>query len=276
MGTAVALRVEPIEPTIGGEVRGADLRRPLAPEVAGALRAALLERKVLIVRAQHLAPDELETFTRHLGEPFRRDKGYAGPSTFGGNSFVGTVGPTPPGRRPTTWHQGGTWQEQPLAFELLTMVVVPQVGGATLYADLQAAFEDLSLPMQQMLTSISGAHSTQVTPFGRAADSGDTFDPTDYIEHPLVVTHPETGRRGLYLTSRITHLVGIPKDEGAAILGFLRTHASKPDYQLRHRWEAGDLVIWDNRSVWHRAVDDYGDEERWGYKTAVVGTWRPA
>ena len=66
------------------------------------------------------------------------------------------------------------------------------------------------------------------------------------------------------------------EDEGAALLSFLRSHAAKPDYQFRHRWSAGDLVVWDNRSVWHAAIDDYGDAERWGYKTAVLGNWRPA
>jgi taurine dioxygenase len=237
---------------------------------------ALLERKVLVFRAQHLSPDELEVFTRQFGEPFRRDEGYAGPRTYGGNPVVGAVGPTPPGRRPTTWHLGGTWQEHPLAFELLTMAVVPPVGGATIYADLQAAFDDLSRPMQEMLMQLRAAHSRQVTPSGRAFDSGDVFDPTDFVEHPLVVRHPETGRRGLYLTSRITHLIAIPKDEAAAVLAFLRSHATNADYQYRHRWTAGDLVVWDNRSVWHRAVDDHGDAERWGYKTAVLGDWRPA
>jgi taurine dioxygenase len=270
------MTVEPLEPTIGAEVHDVDLRAPLDAETVAALRAALLDRKVLAFRAQHLSPGELEAFTRHLGEPFRRDDGYTGPKTYAGNSFVGTVGPTPPGRRPATWHMGGTWQERPLAFELLTMVVVPAVGGATLFADLQAAFDGLSAPMQGMLTQIRAAHSRQVTPTGRGFDCADVFDPTDVVDHPLVVVHPETGRRGLYLTSRITHLVGIPKDEGSALLAFLRSHAVKADYQYRHRWTAGDLVVWDNRSVWHRAVDDYGDVERWGYKTAVIGDWRPA
>jgi taurine dioxygenase len=265
-----------LEPTIGGEVRGADLNQELDATAVSVLRSWLLERKVLVFREQHLSPDALERFTRYLGEPFRRDDGYAGPKTFGGNPFVGSVGPTPAGKRPTAWHIGGTWQPSPLAFELLTMVVIPPVGGATLFGDLQAAYDDLSRPMQQLTSSLTAAHATQVAPTGRSFDVGEVFDPTDFVEHPLVITHPETGRRGLYLTSRITHLVGIPKAEGQAILGFLRAHASGTDYQFRQRWSAGDLVVWDNRAAWHRAMDDYGDIERWGFKTAVLGGgWIP-
>ena len=92
--TARSLGVEVLEPTIGAEVTGIDLRRPIAPDGVDQLRRLLLERKVLVFRAQRLSPDELEQFTRYLGEPFRRDDGYAGPKTFGANPFVGTVGPT--------------------------------------------------------------------------------------------------------------------------------------------------------------------------------------
>ena len=92
----------------------------------------------------------------------------------------------------------------------------------------------------------------------------------------MVLTHPETGIKGLYLTSRITHLIGVPRPESDALLAFLRQHASGVNYQYRNHWNAGDLVIWDNRSVWHYAVDDYGDQERWGLKISIEGgDWRP-
>ena len=271
-----SVEIVALEPTIGGEVRDVELRDELSSALAGELRGALLDRKVLVFRQQHLSPDELERFTRYLGEPFGRED-YAGPDTFGGNKFVGKVGPTPPGARPTTWHIGGTWQRNPLAFELLLLAVIPETGGATLFADLQAAFADLSEPVQQLVSRLPAAHSTQVVPSGRSLPSGDVFDPSHWVEHPLVIRHPETGVRGLYLTSRVTHLIGVSQSESAALLGFLRAHASSPKYQYRHRWTAGDLLVWDNRAVWHCAVDDYGDADRWGYKTAVVGDgWVPS
>src|SRR5688500_11476043 len=127
------VEVVALEPTIGGEVRGVDLHDELPCALVGELWRELLERKVLVFRGQHLSPDELEHFTRYLGEPFGRED-YAGPDTFGGNRFVGKVGPTPAGARPTTWHMGGTWQASPLAFELLLLAVVPETGGATLFA----------------------------------------------------------------------------------------------------------------------------------------------
>src|SRR5678815_2050139 len=120
------------------------------------------------------------------------------------------------------------------------MVVVPPVGGGTLYADLQEAYDDLSPAMQEYCGGVKAAHSTQTTPFGRGLTSGDVFDPTDFVAHPLVVTHPETGRKGLYLSSRITHLIDIPTDESTAMLAFLKAHASGPTYQFKMQWNAGD------------------------------------
>jgi taurine dioxygenase len=102
------------------------------------------------------------------------------------------------------------------------------------------------------------------------------YDHAEFIDHPLVLKHPETDIRGLYLTSRITHVLGIPRAQSDALLAFLRQHASGVNFQYRNRWNAGDLVIWDNRSIWHCAVDDYGDQERWGLKISIEGgDWRP-
>jgi taurine dioxygenase len=115
------------------------------------------------------------------------------------------------------------------------------------------------------------AHSKQVNP-----SACGHHDETEFVDHPLVLTHPETGIKGLYLTSRITHLLDIPRAESEALLAFLRQHASHVSFQYRNRWNAGDLVIWDNRALWHYAVDDYGDQERWGLKISVEGgDWRP-
>ncbi|HYQ29193.1 MAG TPA: TauD/TfdA family dioxygenase [Polyangiaceae bacterium] len=257
-----------LEPTLGGAVAKLDLHQPLDAQRVAALRAALLERKVLVFRQQHLSPDELVRFATYFGEPFGSpDYAYG---HYEGHDKIVKIGPSPVGSRPSNWHQGGTWKANPWAFELLQLAVVPPVGGATLYADLQAAHRDLSAPLQSLVGGLRAAHSKQVKP------SRGQYDASDYVEHPLVLTHPETGVKGLYLTSRITHLIGLPRAESDALLAFLRQHASGVNYQYRNHWQAGDLVIWDNRSVWHYAVDDYGDQERWGLKISIEGgDWRP-
>jgi len=264
-----SIEVKALEPTLGGVVSNLELHEPLDAQRVTALRAALLERKVLVFRQQDLTPEELVRFATYFGEPFGSpDYAYG---HYQGHDKIVKIGPSPVGSRPSNWHQGGTWKANPWAFELLQLAVVPPVGGATLYADLQAAYRDLSAPMQSLLSGLRAAHSKQVKPLSRGH-----YDGSDHVEHPLVLTHPETGIKGLYLTSRITHLVGIPRAESDALLAFLRQHASGVNYQYRNHWTAGDLVIWDNRSVWHYAVDDYGDQERWGLKISIEGgDWRP-
>ena len=264
-----AFEVKPLEPTLGGAVSKLDLHKPLEASRVAALRAALLERKVLVFRGQSLTPEELVRFASYFGEPFGSpDYAYG---HYEGHDKIVKIGPSPVGSRPSNWHQGGTWKANPWAFELLQLAVVPPVGGATLYADLQAAYRDLSAPLQTLVSGLRAAHSKQVKPISRGH-----YDGSDYVEHPLVLTHPETGIKGLYLTSRITHLIGIPRPESEAVLAFLRQHASGVNYQYRNHWNAGDLVIWDNRAVWHYAVDDYGDQERWGLKISIEGgDWRP-
>jgi alpha-ketoglutarate-dependent taurine dioxygenase len=261
--------VTPLEPTLGGEVDDLDLHQPLADAAVAALRAALLERKVLVFRKQGLSPTELQRFATYFGEPFGSpDYAYG---HYEGYDKIVKIGPSPVGQRPSNWHQGGTWKSNPWAFEMLQLVVVPPVGGATLYADLQAAYNALSRPLQTLVRGLRAAHSKQVKPSSRGR-----HEDNDYVEHPLVLTHPETGVKGLYLTSRITHLLDLPRAESEALLAFLRQHASGVSYQYRNHWNAGDLVIWDNRSVWHYAVDDYGDQERWGLKISIEGgAWRP-
>jgi taurine dioxygenase len=262
-------RVKPLELTLAGEVENINFQQPLDASTVKSLRAALLERKVLVFRRQNLNPEQLQQFASYFGEPFGSpDYAYG---HYEGYDKIVKIGPSPVGQRPSNWHQGGTWKANPWAFELLQLAVVPAVGGATLYADLQAAYAGLSTPLKTLVGALRAAHSTQVKPTSRGR-----HDETEWVEHPLVLTHPETGIKGLYLTSRITHLIGIPRPESDALLAFLRQHASGVNYQYRNQWNAGDLVIWDNRSVWHYAVDDYGDQERWGLKISIEGgDWRP-
>jgi alpha-ketoglutarate-dependent taurine dioxygenase len=270
LAPGIALDVRPLQRTLGGAVHGVDLHEQLDVATVAALREALLERKVLVFPDAHLNPAGLERFARYLGEPFS-DPAYAY-GTIAENPFVVALGPSEPGHRASSWHQGGTWKENPWFFELLQLNVIPDVGGDTLWADLQAAYRDLSDPLKDYVEQLHTAHLRAVVHPRNPVDRD-----APHVIHPLVLSHPETGEKGLYLTSRITHIVEVPPAESDAVLGYLRAHASHANYQFRHRWTAGDLVVWDNRATWHYAVDDYGDDVRHGHKISIEGgDWRPA
>ena len=158
-------------------------------------------------------------------------------------------------RRPATpsiWHVGGMWRTPPFNIESLTYQVVPDVGGKTLWADLQAAYDGLSAAVQQLLESVSAVYSAY-------PGDGTTYRPavTETVEHPVVRTHRHTGRKGLFLSSSAQRLTGIEPAEGAALLPFLLAHASSPNYSVSFGWQPGDFVIWDNLATWHFAVNDY-------------------
>ena len=150
------------------------------------------------------------------------------------------------------WHVGGTWRNPPFNIESLTYQVVPEIGGHTLWADLQAAYDGLSEPVKQLLESVNGVYS---------ADPGDgTYNRppvTETVEHPVVRTHRHTGRKGLFISTSALRLTGVTDAESKALLPFLLAHASSPNYTVSFGWKPGDFVLWDNQATWHYAVNDY-------------------
>ena len=248
-----AVRTAPYEvhrasPVLGAEIVGVDLNDELDDETAERLRADFSEHKVLVFRDQHLSPDAHVRAVSIFDEPFDHPLWrYRHPD----NRLVYVFDLDKAGGA-ATWHVGGTWRNPPFNIESLTYQVVPEVGGRTLWADLQAAYDGLSEPVKELLESVSAVYS---------AYPGDgTYDRppvTETVEHPVVVAHRDTGRKGLFISSSAIRLTGIEPAEGAALLPFLLTHASSPNYSVGFGWKPGDFVIWDNRATWHYAVNDY-------------------
>jgi len=187
----------------------------------------------------------------------------------------------------TSWHSDNSFFERPTAFTLLYGEVVPPVGGDTLFASMERAFETLSEPMRRFLAPLRAVHGA-----GRAYDprvTGDakyrgaapiTYRYSDAVhaqaEHPVVRTHPESGRRSLYVNPMFTErILGLAPHESEALLAMLYAHAVRPEFTCRLRWRPGTLAIWDNRSVQHYAIDDYAEHERVMYRVTVAGE-RPA
>jgi alpha-ketoglutarate-dependent taurine dioxygenase len=240
--------VRPAGPLIGAEIDGVDLSGSVDDATAEALREAFWTHKVLVFRGQNLTPLQQVEAVRIFDEPFDHPKWlHRHPDS----RLVYTFDLQKAGRA-AHWHVGGAWRNPPFNIESLTYEVVPEVGGHTLWADLQAAYDDLSDPIKQLLESVKGVYSSY---------PGDgTYDrpPVDEtIEHPVVRTHRHTGRKGLFLSSSTLGLTGVTEAEGKAVLPFLLAHASSPNYVVGFGWNPGDFVIWDNQATWHYAVDDY-------------------
>ncbi len=238
----------PASPLIGAEITGVDLTQPVGEDTAQALREAFYTYKVLVFRGQDLSPRQHVEAVRIFDEPFDHPLWvHRHPDS----RLVYTFDLEKAGRA-AHWHVGGTWRTPPFGIESLTYQVVPEIGGHTLWADLQAAYDGLSEPVRELLESVSGVYG---------ADPGDgTYDRvrgTETVEHPVVRAHRHTGRKGLFLSEGIQRLSGVTEAEGRALLPFLLAHASSPDYTVSFGWKPGDFVLWDNLATWHYAVNDY-------------------
>lgn len=240
--------IRPASPVLGAEVVGVDLSRGVDDATAAELREDFWRYKVLVFRGQHLTPDAHVEAVRIFDEPFdhplwlhRHDD----------NRLVYTFDLEKAGNA-AQWHVGGVWRTPPFNIESLSYGVVPEIGGKTLWADLQAAYDGLSAPLQQLLESVRAVYSAY------PGDGTPNRPPvTETVEHPVVLTHRHTGRKGLFLSSSAIRLTGIEPAEGAAILPFLLAHASSPNHSVSFGWQPGDFVIWDNLATWHYAVNDY-------------------
>ncbi len=241
--------VRPASPVLGAEIDGVDLATGVDGETAERLRAAFWEHKVLVFRDQHLSPDAHVEAVRIFDEPFdhplwryRHDD----------NRLVYVFDLEAAGGA-AHWHVGGTWRTPtPFTIESLTYQVVPAIGGNTLWADLQAAYDGLSAPVQELLESVAAVYGAY------PGDGTDVRPPvTETVEHPVVRRHRHTGRKGLFLSASALRLTGVSASESAALLPFLLHHASSPNYSVAFGWQPGDFVIWDNLATWHYAVNDY-------------------
>ncbi|MEV1093706.1 TauD/TfdA dioxygenase family protein [Streptomyces microflavus] len=260
-----ALEIRRVGPRIGAEVIGVDLTRPVDGATADRLREAFEEHKVLVFRNQHLTPDQHVEAVSIFAEPFDHPtavKDAANPLVYPYN--VRQTG------KASQWHIGGLWRSPVFAVESLTYEEVPELGGHTLWADLQAAYDDLSEPFKVLLASVSAVYDADPQNY---AQGKKRTAAAETVEHPVVLEHPLTGRKGLFISTSALRLTGVTPEEGKVLLDHLLRHASSPDYTIRFGWNPGDFVLWDNRATWHYAVDDYGDGARVYRK--VIGVERP-
>ena len=276
-----ALEVRPVAGRLGAEISGVDLSKPLDGTSFEAIHAAFLDHAVIFFRGQRLSRDEQLQLARCFGEPEVHpiaDGMQEHPEVIrvlkpaGEEAFFGT-----------SWHTDNSFFERPSALTILYGEEVPPYGGDTVFASMQAAYESLSQPMQAFLEPLLAVHGAASAydprTTGDAKYRGEaaityTYSDAIYdeVEHPVVRTHPETGRRSLYVNPMFTQrIVGLAPNESEAVLDMIHAHATRPDFTCRFRWEPGSVAIWDNRCVQHYAVDDYRDFERVMYRVTIQG-----
>jgi taurine dioxygenase len=176
------------------------------------------------------------------------------------------------------WHTDVTFVENPPLGSILNAIVIPEAGGDTLWADTNAAYEGLSQPFKDLVDGLTAIHDGTnsfgklLNVVGKGEWDGKEFTELVPVEHPVVRTHPETGRRSLFVNPGFTvRIKGLTFKESDTLLRFLYNHMATPEYVVRYRWEPGDLGFWDNRTTMHYAIGDYGDAHRVIQRVTIKG-----
>jgi len=277
--------IQPVSPHIGAEVIGADLSQPVGDNLFRELHQAWVDADgLLVVRDQQITPEQQIAFSRRFGElASAGDNPVIQKYTLPGYPEIFRVSNKkqdgePPGREDagTYWHADGTWQTFPSKASILYGIEIPRVGGNTMFADLYQAWETLTPTLQRMIDGLKAVHAmanADGTSFEREfTGKGDVVAAKTAV-HPLVITHPDSGRKALFVNRGYTaQIVGLSRPESDALLGFLFQHSTAPELVYRHNWRPRDLVIWDNRCTAHYAIPDYkAIGERYLHRTSVKG-----
>ncbi len=273
------IRIEPMAGLIGAEVHGADLREPLDEATFAAVHQALLGHLVIFFRDQAITPAQQVAFGRRFGElhihpyiPSLPEQ----PEVIQLKSKAD--GPGNMAYQSNTWHTDLTYEAEPPKASILRAVQVPDAGGDTLWLNLCAAYEALSPPLREFVTGLTAIHNI-VTSMPEdfldqewAASQLQRMRQTSpAVAHPVVRTHPETGRRCLFVNRNFTsHIQGFTRRESDRLLALLFEHIQHPEFQVRFRWRANSIAMWDNRCTQHRALVDYRSQ-RIMHRVTVAG-----
>jgi taurine dioxygenase len=275
MGTNV-LDVRPLSGALGAEILGIDLAHDLGEETVAAVRAAWLEHLVIFFRQQTLSAAQFLQAASRFGEPVEYPfvKGLEGfpqitpvikleheKINFGG-----------------LWHSDTAYLERPPMATMLIARETPPRGGDTLFANMYRAYETLSEGMRRMLDGLVVVNSSAKadvtrTREDRVRDSAKNDARQEYVaEHPVVRTHPETGRKALYANGgHALRFRDMTVEESAPLLSYLFSHATRPEFTCRFRWEVGSIALWDNRCTQHNPVNDYYGFRRVMHRVTLKG-----
>jgi taurine dioxygenase len=274
----MAYTIAALSPHTGAEVRGVDLTKPLDPETRAALNRAFVTHHVLVVRDQKYQPEDFLEAVQVFGQLQPHDKKELHVPGFPQMYFVSNE-QTVPGKRyisGETFHTDHSNHPAPPKATILYPVSLPSHGGDTQYVNMHLAYDELPEAMKRRIDGLKALHvylskysPRELKPLNE--ESLKAMPPPGL--HPLVRIHPENGRKALFLNPvRIESIVGMPDDEALDLVAELMAHATQKKYEYRHQWQYGDMVLWDNRSVMHKANPDYDmNERRYLYRLMLKG-----
>ena len=269
------LEVDALTPHIGAVVDGVDLSEPLSNEQAQDIHDAWLDWKVLVFRDQHIDREQHKAFARRFGSLHVHPMQHI----YKGDPEILTVKTTrdSPYTAGDGWHTDVTCDEIPPLGSMLYMTETPESGGGdTLFADMYLAYEMLSEPMRAFLEGLAAVHDGAL-PYVGSYKSTPPEGGYPRNEHPVVVRHPGTGRKVLYVNRAFTaHIAGLSRAESKALLNMLYRHIdSTPRLWCRVEWAPNTLTFWDNRCTQHHAIWDYYPHSRYGERVSIMGKERP-
>lgn len=278
----MGIKIVPTNAAIGAEIKGVDLSQPLDDETFSDIEAAFDTHGVIFLRDQRITPELQVAFCAQFGECAvnhnAKDFGIDGnPEIYLISNIEenGRAIGTP--RAGSEWHTDMSYAKRPARATMLYAVEVPELNGLSLgdteFANTAAAWDVLPDPMKDKLDGLNGIFDFRGRKRGRKISEAAIAEHPP-VEHPIVRTHPRTGRKGLYIMRNdCTGIIGLEEDEAQALIGALADHITRPEFVYRHRWRVGDVVVWDNCTAQHKAVIDYDlPHRRLMWRTTVKGS----
>ena len=272
------MEVRPISGALGAEIFGVDFAAGVDSETFDCIRATFHEHGVIVIRDQDLTPEQHVAAACRFGD-INVNRFF---TPVDGHPHVAEVRKEPHQKRNigNKWHTDHSYDDAPALGSMIYALEVPPAGGDTVFANMSLAWETLSEGMKDMLSKLEAVHSSRHV-FGPGykanPDVADRFRNSDQAVqdavHPVVIRHPDTGRKVLYVNPTFTvRFNGWTEEESRPLLEYLYEHASKPEFTCRVEWRKGSLGLWDNRATWHLALNDYPGRRRLMHRVTIEGT----
>ncbi len=273
--------LHPLTMALGAEIHGVDLGLEIAEDQFNEIRRAFTEFSVIFFRDQHLTPDQHIAFASRWGE-INVNRFF---KAIDSHPVIAEVRKEPDQETNIggSWHTDHSYDQVPAAGSILYARQVPEIGGDTQFASMYAAYDGLSDGLKRMLEPLRATHSSRHA-FGRTAyriqqysdDVGDRLGNPDAAtqdaDHPVVIQHPLSGRKALYVNPGFTiRFSGWSDEESRPLLEYLYRQATKPEYTCRFHWQKNSLALWDNRATWHQALNDYPGQRRLMHRITIEG-----